>query len=202
MADVGVLAGKSIGVDAVKALAISHVEIAKIMAPAIVDASKVLGYDAAKALADSNLEAAQVLASASIDASKTLGADAAKAFADGNLAIVEKIMPYVGPAIVVGVAAYSVIQIQPIAKDTYGFMFPTEKQIALDKAETNAARELSAFYEARANLRKCFIGSKTEDKRNDEGYPTICEKTVQAFIVCGGESEVDRMIAGFNKHWK
>ncbi|WP_162801841.1 hypothetical protein [Candidatus Chromulinivorax destructor] len=168
-------------------------ETAKILAPVAVDAAKGVG-----------VEAVQALAPAVADAAKSLGSDGAIAIANSNLAIAKEVMPYVGPAMVaatvvagVGVAAYSVTQLQPVIKDTCEIFYPTDKQIE----ENTAARERTAFYEARANLRKCFMDSKTKDKRNNAGYPTICEETVKMLIMCGGESEAERMIAGFNKYW-
>ena len=90
------------GVKAATALAKSNVEIAKVLAPTIVDAAKGIG-----------VEAAEAMAPAIVDASKALGSDAAVAIANSNLAIAKEIMPVVGAIGAVGVTIYGVTQLQP-----------------------------------------------------------------------------------------
>ena len=178
---------EGIGSEAAKALAISNVEIAQVLAPAFVDVAEILapaavdiatgiGVDAVTAFGNSNVEIAKVIT-------------------EGNLAIVKEVMPYAGPVMigvtvvaVVGVAAYSVTQLQPIAKDTYEFIYPTEEQ---QEKSAVAGRKVK-YYKAEDKFIDCMISSKPNSKINESGLPIDCEELARIFAACGGKNQVDK----------
>jgi|GEM_PF-1229849 len=153
-------------------------------------------------------EAVKVLAPVVVESSKAVGSDAATAIANSNVEIAKKAADFegIGIAVVgtigaVAVTIYSIVQLKPIVKDTYEFMYPTGKQKIIDAADTVVAIERSKYLQARIQLRNCFLSSKVKDKRNDFGRPIACEEMAREFIMCGGRKEVIEMTSDFTEYW-
>ena len=78
---------------------------------------------------------------------------------------------------------------------TYEYLFPTPEQ----KASTEAARIQLVYLTAKTKFMECLQGAKPESARNSQGVPTDCEKTVQAFVACGGLNEAIEMSSNFGQ---
>lgn len=174
-------------------------DTAKALSPALVNASKGIGVDAARELAKSNLAASKILSPALVESSRVVGSDAAKALADSNLEIAKIAAKYSGPAIAVmgvGVVAYSVAQLQSIAKDSYYFFYPTEEQ---KKVDENATREVK-YLKAEAKFIDCMISNKPNSEMNKFNRPTACEETAHMLAMCGGHNKVVELTNIFNEY--
>lgn len=97
---------------------------------------------------------------------------------------------------------YAVAELQPIVKDTYEFMYPTEEQRAIMQAQEKAAHERLVYIKAEKKCRDCFIKNISKPEMNEFNRPVNCEELTQALIMCGGQDEVDRMTNVLNKYAK
>jgi len=148
-------------------------------------------------------EAAKVLAPACIDASRGIGADAAIELAKSNVEIAKIAAEVGGPVILaatvvvgIGVTAYSVTELQPVVKDTYEFIYPTEEQKRITE---DAARKLKHL-KAEAKFVDCMINSKPDCEVNKFNRPTACEDAARMLALCGGNNKVIEVTNIFNEY--
>ncbi len=131
--------------------------------------------------------------------SEVVGQRAATALAQGmegaargiGVELAQAVMPYAGPAILMGTGTYSVVQLYPIAKEIYRNFRPTEEQKKSTETNINTSHKRLILLKTEEELMDCLLSSKA----GDPAIPTACEQAADKLAMLGGEHEVNRMTA-------
>lgn len=118
---------------------------------------------------------------------------------DGDLT---KILEVAGSWMIVTEAIQGLMYAPTIFKEAYQDWFPTEEQIAIDKAAEIEAHDTLKYLKAEESFFDCMIAHKSGFEKNSSGCPVLCGELAQAFIDLGGQSEVDRMTKVVNGYGK
>lgn len=87
-------------------------------------------------------------------------------------------------------------------KQAYKDCFPTEEQVAIDKAAKAEIHEKLKYLKAEESFLDCFMSNKSNYEKNSLGCPTACEELAQALIDLGGKNEVDKMTQALKLYGK
>lgn len=94
---------------------------------------------------------------------------------------------------------YRGTQLYSTGKEVASYFYPSEEQKILSAKKLESAQEDLELLRARKAFSQCLINNKLNADRGISGLPKICENAAETFALLGKVSEVQQLMAYFNK---